>query len=124
MIYWPILNPTCGANKDHKIVARILNNEENVQKYLGYVQMFINALSTENVIEELYDYGNDIKRFVVDDPWSHYLTVDDYKESELGTNIEDYNTDSNPFLKSIQVRLKEVQNQLDAIREGTLTRNG
>ena len=124
MAYWPILQPTCSNFENHEIMGRILNNEENVQKYLEFVQEFVNILSTQNIIENLYDYGNGIKKFVVDDPWSHYSTLEEFEESELGRNIQDYNTDSSPFLKSMQFRLQEVQKQLDAIQEGTLPRDG
>lgn len=38
MVYWPILRPTCQSVEDHMIVGRVLNNEENMKKYLYYVQ--------------------------------------------------------------------------------------
>jgi hypothetical protein len=61
---------------------------------------------------------------VMEDPWNHYPTMEAYEESELGTNIQDYNTDESPFLKTIQVRLQQVQKQLDAIQDGTLPFDG
>jgi len=124
MAYWSMLRPTCGSVKDHQLVGRILNSEENVQKYLNYVQDYIDALATDNILTKLYDYGNSIKKYVMDDPWNHYSTVGDYEGSELGTNIEDYNTDEAPFLKTLQVRLQQVQKQLVAIQEGTLPLDG
>mmetsp|Transcript_8256 Transcript_8256/g.20386 ORF Transcript_8256/g.20386 Transcript_8256/m.20386 type:complete len:786 (-) Transcript_8256:188-2545(-) len=124
MVYWPILRPTCGAVADHRIVGRLLNSENNLLKYLVHVQKFVDALSKGDVVEKLYEYGNNIKEYVIEDPWNQYPTIEAYEESELGRNTEDYNTDNSPFLKTIQVRLEQVQKQLNAIQEGTLPRDG
>lgn len=124
MVYWPILRPTCNSNEDNMILGRLLHSEENVQKYLSYVQEYVDALTSGGVLEKLYDYGNGIKEYVMEDPWSYYPTIEAYADSELGADMEHYNTDDSPFLKTIQVRLQEVQKQLNAIRDGTLPRDG
>jgi len=124
MVYWPILRPTCGSVEKHPIVGQLLNSDENIQKYLGYVQDYVTILAKSTIIEDLYDYGNSIKEFVAEDPWNQYPTVEAYEESELGTNIEDYNTNERPFLKTLQVRVQQVQKQLDVIKEGTLPADG
>jgi len=138
MVYWPILRPTCESVEDHEIVGRILNREENVQKYLDYIQEFLNILAGDNTIEKLYAYGDDIKKYVLEDPFSttpanigqnikglgQYQSVEEYEKSELGRNTNDYNVNISPFLKTLQVRIEEVQKQLDAIQDGTLPRDG
>lgn len=124
MVYWPILQPTCASIDDNMVVGRVLHSKENMQKYLDYIREYVDILATSNVLEKLYEYGNDIKEYVKEDPWFVYPTLESYEEWELGTNIQDYNLDTSPFLKVIQVRLEEVQKQLDAIQEGTLPRNG
>merc|ERR1711970_207804 len=134
-VYWPILRPSCGSNEEHKILGKLLNNEENVEKYLGYVQEYVNILTTGGIVEKLYAYGNDIKEYVVNDPFFSDLSAtisaatgedinagDLYTLSELGRDTSDYNTDLSPFLKTFVVRLEEVQKQLDAINDGTLPR--
>lgn len=122
-IYWPILRPTCGAVEDHPIVGRILNDEISRQKYLGYIQDFVDSINSRGILPELRAHGNVIKEFIIEDPLNT-LSISEYEESELGSNIDEYNTLSTPFLKIIEARLKEVHAQLDAIRENTLPRDG
>jgi len=124
MVYWPILQPTCKSIENHIVVGRLLNSQENIQIYLDYVQEYVNILTTGDVIEKLYDYGHGIKEYVKDDGHNYYSSVEDYEKSQLGENIEEYNTDASPFLTTLRARLVQVQKQLDAIQEGTLPRNG
>jgi len=122
-IYWPILRPTCNAVEDHSLLGRILNDEESMQIYLDYVQEFVDVVTTSNILDDLRSYGNEIKEYIMDDPYNQ-LTMEEYEEYELGTNIDDYNRASSPYLKKMEARLAQVQAQLDAINEGTLPRNG
>ena len=123
MIYWPILRPTCSAVEDHPLVGRILNDKERMQTYLDYVQEFVDMILSDDLLGNLRSYGNVIKEFIVDDPYSRQ-TIEEYEEYELGTNIDDYNTESSPFLKTMEARVAQVQAQLDAINEGSLPRDG
>jgi len=122
MIYWPILRPTCGPIKDHPIVGRILNDKESMQLYLDYVEEFLNVVN-DDLLGNLRKYGHEIKEFIVEDPLADF-TIEEYEESELGTDFNDYNTEASPFLKIIEARLVQVQAQIDAIKEGTLPRDG
>ena len=122
-IYWPILRPGCGAVEDHTLLGRILNDEESMQKYLDYVQEFVDMMTTSNLLDDFRSYGNEIKNHIMDDFYNQ-LTMEEYEEYELGTNIDDYNRASSPYLKTMEARLAQVQAQLDAINEGTLPRNG
>jgi hypothetical protein len=111
------------------ILGQVLNSEENVQKYLDYVQEYVTVLTSGDILEQMYQYGHDIKEYVVEDPLFNapellygqtYGSIEDYVESELGRNTDDWDTEISPFLKTLTVRLEEVQKQLDAIRNGTL----
>ena len=78
----------------------------------------------ESSIADLRSYGHIIKMYVVDDAFAKDQTVESYEESELGLDYSDYNSESNPLLKTLSARLDEVKAQLDAIRSGTLPRDG
>jgi len=94
-------------------------------------------MESENVLDDLYAYGHDIKEYVVDDPFfaatsmldiagtggGGYGSVEEYENSEL-TRGTDYNSASSPFLKTLAARMEQVQLQLDAIEAGTLPRDG
>lgn len=125
LVYWPILRPTCGSVESHKIVGRVLNSEENIQKYLDYVTEMVEILEETSVLEDLYSYSHEIKEYVLEDPlgWV-YSTIESYEESELGTEIDGYNTEISPFLRVMKARLVEVRKQLDAIGEGSLPLDG
>jgi len=125
VVYWPILRPTCGDIKDHAVVGRVLNSEDNMEKYTAYAREYIEILSSEAVIEELYAYGNMIKEYIVKDPLNFlFQSVEDYEIRELGESTDDYNQAGTPLLKALRVRLAEVEKQLEAIDNGTLPRNG
>merc|ERR1712154_585263 len=66
-------------------------------------------------------YGQGIKDYIADDPWFQYPSVAEYEESELGTDVQDYNEDESSYLKILTVRLQQVREQLDAIKEGSLS---
>ncbi|KAK1745999.1 hypothetical protein QTG54_003923 [Skeletonema marinoi] len=121
MIYHPILRPSCKSVEDHFILGRVLNNEECWETYLKYVEEFVGVV--ESSIADLRSYGH-IKMYVVDDAFAKDQTVESYEESELGLDYSDYNRESNPLLKTLSARLDEVKAQLDAIRSGTLPRDG
>lgn len=124
LVYWPILRPTCRSVEDHIIVGRLLNSEENVQKYINYVQEFLDAMTTEGVLEKLYAYGDAIKDYVADDPLMD-MDQESYESIQLGRDLSDYNSETfSPFLKIMTVRFEEVQKQVDAIADGTLPRGG
>jgi len=124
LVYWPILRPTCTSVEDQIIVGRLLNSDENVQKYINYVQEFLDAMTTEGVLENLYAYGDAIKDYVVDDPLMP-LDQESYESIQLGRDLSDYNSETlSPFLKIMTVRFEEVQKQLDAIANGTLPGGG
>lgn len=109
---------------DHPILGRVLNDEQSWETYLNYVEEFVGVV--EASIADLRSYGNDIKTYIVDD-WfatTTNYTVESYEESELGLDFSDYNTASKPLLKTLSARLVEVKAQLDAIREGTMPRDG
>lgn len=117
--FWPILRPTCGPMEDNKILGRLLNDEESKQKYLDYIETFVNMI-TPNFLDDLRATGNSIKEFVVEDPLSE-LSISEYEESELGST---YNTTLGSFLMTLEKRLEQVKKQLDAIDAGTLPRDG
>jgi len=71
----------------------------------------------------MQNHGRRIKSYVVDDPLN-YLTEDQYEAKELSPGFEDYNMINNPFIKTLKARKQQVQDQLDAIAEGTIPRNG
>ncbi len=110
--------------EDHPILARVLNDEQSWETYLKYVEEFVGVV--ESSIADLRSYGNDIKTYLVDDAFATTTnqTVEGYEKSELGLDYSDYNTASKPLLKTLSARLVEVKAQLDAIREGTLPRDG
>eukprot|EP00985_Skeletonema_marinoi_P002551 scaffold1055_cov146-Skeletonema_marinoi.AAC.1 len=122
MIYHPILRPSCKSVEDHFILGRVLNNEESWETYLKYVEEFVGVV--ESSIADLRSYGHIIKMYVVDDAFAKDQTVESYEESELGLDYSDYNSESNPLLKTLSARLDEVKAQLDAIRSGSLPRDG
>jgi len=138
LVYWPLLQPTCNSIDTSITVGRILNNEENVKKYLEYVQEYMDILNNEKIIDKLYAYGHDIKKYVVEDPFfsasnmldlsgsgsSGYQSLEDYEKWELGRGKEGFNSDVSPFLKTFTARMEQVQLQLDAIEAGTLPRDG
>ncbi len=110
--------------EDHPIIGRVLNDEQSWETYLKYVAEFVDVV--ESSIVDLRSYGNDIKTYIVED-WfatAKNETVESYEESELGLDYSDYNTVSKPLLKTLSARLVEVKAQLDAIREGTMPRDG
>lgn len=78
----------------------------------------------ESTIPDLRSYGHDIKTYLVDDALAADQTVESYEKSELGLDYNDYNTASNPLLKTLSARLVEVKAQLDAIRNGDMPRDG
>merc|ERR1712029_39663 len=121
MVRWPMLRPTCGPVEYHAIVGRILNSPENVGRYLGYVREYADVLADEGILDQLYDYGHGIKDYIADDPWFQYPSVAEYEESELGTDVRDYDEDESSYLKILAVRLQQVREQLDAIEEGSLS---
>jgi len=121
-IYHPILRPSCGAVKDHDILGRVLNDKESWQLYLKYVEDFVGVV--EFVIDDLWSYGNDIKPFIVDDPFAFGVTAESYEKNELGSDYSEYNTEAMPFLKTLLARLDEVNAQLEAIKSETLPRGG
>merc|ERR1740139_1495580 len=124
MAYWPIMQPTCGPVGEHRIVGRILNSPENMEKYLSYAQEMVDLLTEEGgVMAEMYAYGNVIKEHVMEDPLNS-LSMEEYEDKELGEDIDSYNDGEPPFLKFLRVRVGEVQKQLEAIKTGTLPRNG
>jgi len=138
LVYWPILRPTCGAVESSKTVGRILNSDENVQKYLEYIAEYLEILESEKIVDKLYEYGNDIKEYITADPFFSagnmldlvgtgslgYQSAEDYEASELGRDVSDFNSGISPFLKTLTVRLEQVKEQLEAIEDGTLPRNG
>lgn len=124
MIYHPILRPSCKSVEDHPILGRVLNDEKSWETYFNYVEEFVGVV--ESSMADLRSYGNDIKTYLVND-WfaiATNQTVESYEESELGLDYSDYNTESKPLLKTLSARLIEVKAQLDAIREGTMPRDG
>ena len=123
--YWPIMQPTCGPIEKHQLFGRILNTDENMEKYLGYVSEFVDVLTAEDgALSNLYDYGNMIKEYIIDDPLST-LTLEEYEDLELGDDIENYNIEGTlHFLKPTRFRVQQVKEQLDAIQAGTLPLNG
>ena len=123
MIYWPILRPTCGDTSSHPIVGRIMNNEANTQKYLDYVKEFVDSFDSSAILEVMRAYGDSIKDFVVEDPLNS-MTLEQYEDSQLGTDLDGYNTEDPAFLKLLELRLIEVRAQLDALEKGTLPRDG
>jgi len=138
LVYWPLLRPTCEAIESNNIVGRLLHKDENVQKYLNYVEEYMTIMESNNIMDQLYEYGHTIKNYAAEDPFFTatfdltganadivgFQTVADYEEEELGRNTSNYNSRKSPFLKTLSVRLKEVRKQLDAIEAGTLPRNG
>lgn len=125
MAYLPILQPTCGPLEEHKVVGRILTTDENMEKYVKYVSELVDVLTAEDgVISDLYDYGNIIKEYIVDDPsWS--TTLEEYEDLELGDDIENYGIEESlHLLKFTRFRVQQVKEQIEAIEAGTLPRNG
>lgn len=133
LIYWPILRPACQSVEDHPLLGRIMNDEIAVQKYLGYVQDFLNVVNT-TLLDTLRDHGNEIKEFLAADPlfgvsllstpFDEKYDAEAYEKSELSPGFDGYNTQYMPFLRVMEARLEQVQAQLDAIKEGTLPRDG
>ena len=123
VIYWPILRPTCGDTSSHPMVGRIMNNEADTQKYLDYVKEFVDSFDSGAILEVLREYGDSIKAFVVEDPLNG-LSLEEYEDSQLGTDLDGYNTEDPAFLKVLELRLIEVRAQLDAWEKGTLPRDG
>ena len=123
LIYWSILRPTCsGPVEDHPVFG-ILSDASSKEKYLTYVEEFVNLLDG-GLIEDLRAYGNDIKQFVVDDPLFFYSSLKAYEDAELGTTFDDYNSVTSPFLKVVEARLEQVKGQLQAIKTSSLPRDG
>lgn len=122
LIYHPILRPSCTSVEDHVILGRVLNDEKSWETYLKYVEEFVGVV--ESSIPDLRSYGNDIKKYIVEDAYNSGQTVESYEQSELGLDYSDYNTESKPLLKTLSARLDEVKAQLDAIRRGALPRDG
>lgn len=125
MAYMPILQPTCGPIEEHKVVGRILNSDENMEKYLGYVSELVEILTAEDgVISDLYNYGDTIKEYIVEDP-TFEITMEEYEDLELGEDIENYGIEGRyHLLKFTRFRVQQVKEQLEAINTGTLPRNG
>lgn len=74
------------------ILGRVLNSEENIQKYLEYVQEYVNIFRDSNILDKLYAHGNDIKEYVMDDPLSSMLdleSVEEYEKRELDRDTEE-----------------------------------
>ena len=92
------------------------------ETYLKYVEEFVGVV--ESSIDDLRSYGHDIKMYLIDDALAFEQTVESYEESELGLDYSDYNTASNPLLKTLSARLVQVKAQLDAIQNGTMPRDG
>uniref|UniRef100_A0A6S8YZZ2 LTD domain-containing protein n=1 Tax=Chaetoceros debilis TaxID=122233 RepID=A0A6S8YZZ2_9STRA len=123
LIYTPILSPSCTtAMEDHPLLGPILsNNDENLRKYVEYVEEF-NSLLTDDFFQELYDLGDSIKQFVE----YPQLTAEtaDYESSELSTEIEGYNTIYSPFIRILRARKEQVEQQIKEFKAGTLPRDG
>lgn len=149
MIYYPILRPSCKSVegehnvypvnlflfalnsishqtcvrwKDHIILGRVLNDEKSWETYLKYVEEFVDVV--ESSIADLRAYGHTIKMYLVGDALAAGQSVESYEDSELALDYSDYNTASNPLLKTLSARLVEVKAQLEAIRNGTMPRDG
>ncbi len=122
MIYWPILRPTCRAVEDHIILGRVLNDEHSVQTYITYVEEFVGVLES-GLLDSLRSYGHDLKDFIIEDPLSS-RSMEEYEQIELGTDFDDYNMESSPFLKTLDARIIQVKAQLEAIKNHTLPRDG
>jgi len=124
-IYWPILRPTCGGPVEAHPVVGILSDASSKEKYLAYVEEFVNLLDG-GLIDDLRAYGHDIKQFVVADPLfsNSYSSLEAYEDAELGTTFDDYNSETGPFLKVTEARLEQVKEQLQAIKNNNLPRDG
>jgi len=123
LIYKPILSPSCTtAMEDHPLLGPILsNNDENLRKYVEYVEEF-NSLLTDDFFQELYELGDSIKQFVVYPQYTAEAT--DYEASELSTEIEGYNTVYSPFIRTLRARKEQVEQQIEGFKAGTLPRGG
>jgi len=125
-VYWSILRPTCGPIEDHQIVGRVLNNPENMEKYLSYVREYLDILSSDEVLGTIKAYGETIKDYAVKDPLNfYYETAEAYESFELGEDTSDYSSVmGDSFYKTIRVRFAEVRKQLEAIDAGTMPGGG
>eukprot|EP01083_Nonionella_stella_P259010 884652_1 len=123
LIYKPILSPSCTtAMEDHPLLGPILsNNDENLRKYVDYVEEF-NSLLTDDFFQELYDLGDSIKE-IVEYP-EYTIEPTDYETSELSTDIEGYNTAYSPFIRILRARKEQVELQIEGFKAGTLPRDG
>eukprot|EP00985_Skeletonema_marinoi_P024057 scaffold16463_cov152-Skeletonema_marinoi.AAC.4 len=106
MIYHPILRPSCKSVEDPFILGRVLNDEKSWETYLKYVEEFVGVVES-SIAGDLRSYGHIIKMYVVDDAFAKDQTVESYEESELGLDYSDYNSESNPLLKTLSARLDE-----------------
>ena len=109
-IYWSKLRSNCGVPVEAHPVVGILSDASSKEKYLAYVEEFVNLLDG-GVIDDLRAYGNDIKQFVVVDPLFplSYSSLEAYEDAKLGTNFDDYNSVTSPFLKVTEARLEQVK---------------
>eukprot|EP01083_Nonionella_stella_P259011 884653_1 len=129
LIYKPILSPSCTtAMEDHPLLGPILsNNDENLRKYVDYVEEF-NSLLTEDFFQELYELGDSIKQFSTPQPFffspASIVETTDYEASELSAEIEGYNTINSPFIRILRARKEQVEQQIEGFKAGTLPRDG
>src|SRR6056300_1067441 len=84
--------------EDHIILGRVLNDEKSWETYLKYVEEFVGVV--ESTIADLRAYGHTIKMYLVDDALAAGQSVESYEDSELALDYSDYNTASNPLLKT------------------------
>ena len=128
LIHLPILRPTCGAVEDHPIVGRILKDDKDWETYLKYVKEFLDLLSP-TFFKELRDYGHVIKDFRSKDPLAYGISADEYEDIELSeeaVDMDDLSSTyfSSPFIRTMEARRQDIQDQLDAINAGQISRIG
>lgn len=128
-IYWPIMRPTCRSVEQHPIVGPLLTNEVNMKKYLSYVKDFASLLSPD-FFQELRDYGAIIKNNIVEDPLNFLpmeARLEAYENFELSPDFDLKFVPpglESPFLKTLEARVMQVQEQIQALENGTFPRNG
>jgi len=118
LVQWSITRPTCESLESNSLVGPLLTDETLHAQYMGYVQEFLETVYTNaDFIAEIENHAALMQSTITED-----MSFGEFYQRELSPDASSWDAGTFPLLPFMKARAESIQQQLDAIEDGTFTR--